>query len=138
MCDFHARTYKACSIFLSALLSVHSSPSRVDSQAQYSTETLAASSVPNMRSILELALPAMVASSLAASNPTLEMAWNTRSAGLTTSLKTVRKTNIGADVPDGLGDYARALARLGSAIPEGLADVLRRRTTGRFRCPCQT
>ena len=91
-----------------------------------------------MRSILELALAAMVASSLAASNPTLEMALNTRSTGLTTSLKAVRKTNIGSDGPDGLGDYAGALARLGSAIPEALAGVLRRRTTGRFRSPCQT
>jgi hypothetical protein len=85
-----------------------------------------------MPSFLALALAAMAASSLAAANPAPEMAGNTRSAGLTTSLKTVRKTNA-ASVPNGLLEHARALVRRGSAIPEGLANALRRHTTGRFR-----
>ena len=82
-----------------------------------------------MPSFLALALAAMAASSLAAANPAPDMGRNTRSAGLTTSLRTVRNVKT----PIRLLEYGRALTRLGSAIPKGLANTLRRRTTGRFR-----
>ncbi|KAH8697059.1 putative aspergillopepsin A precursor [Talaromyces proteolyticus] len=72
-----------------------------------------------------LGLATIAARSLASVNPVPE-----RSIGLTSSLKTVRNVNTASDIPSGLAQHVRGLARYGGTIPEGLTALLRRENIG--------